>query len=197
MASTIKMRRSAVPGKVPTTSQLELGELAVNTHDGKMFFKRNINGTETIVDATPPPLSSQDVFNRVKGLDGAGSGLDADLLDGKHGADFAQISGATFSGVVTAPNFVSSSDVRMKSDIAEIPDALEKVKRLTGATFLMNDRTGRQMGLIAQDVEAVAPEAVFEVDDLLRVAYGSLVGLLVEAIKELSSEFEKFKEDAR
>ena len=53
------------------------------------------------------------------------------------------------------------------------------------------------MGLIAQDVEAVAPEAVFEVDDLLRVAYGSLVGLLVEAIKELSSEFEKFKEDAR
>ena len=40
MSTTIKLRRSAVPSKVPTIAQLGLGELAINTHDGKMFLKR-------------------------------------------------------------------------------------------------------------------------------------------------------------
>ena len=40
MSTTIKIRRSAVPGKVPTTSQLDLGEMAINTYDGKIFLKR-------------------------------------------------------------------------------------------------------------------------------------------------------------
>lgn len=40
MSTTIKLRRSAVPGKVPTTSQLDLGEMAINTYDGKIFLKR-------------------------------------------------------------------------------------------------------------------------------------------------------------
>lgn len=38
--TTIKLRRSAVPGKVPTTEQLALGEIALNTYDGKLFIKR-------------------------------------------------------------------------------------------------------------------------------------------------------------
>lgn len=40
MSSTIKLRRSAVPGKVPTVDQLALGEVAINTYDGKIFLKR-------------------------------------------------------------------------------------------------------------------------------------------------------------
>ena len=46
--STIKLRRSATSGAIPTTGQLELGEVAINTHDGKMFFKRDENGNLTI-----------------------------------------------------------------------------------------------------------------------------------------------------
>jgi len=49
MAQTIKIKRSAVPGKVPTTSDLALGELALNTYDGKAFFKKN-DGAESIVE---------------------------------------------------------------------------------------------------------------------------------------------------
>ncbi len=52
MANTVKMKQSAVAGKVPTTAQLALGELAINTVDGKLFLKRNVSGTETIVDVT-------------------------------------------------------------------------------------------------------------------------------------------------
>ena len=46
--SSIRLKRSAVPGKVPSVDQLQLGEVAVNTHDGRMFFKRDQNGNAVI-----------------------------------------------------------------------------------------------------------------------------------------------------
>jgi hypothetical protein len=49
MANTIKIKRSAVEGKAPTTSDLDLGELALNTYDGKLYTKRD-NGTASIVE---------------------------------------------------------------------------------------------------------------------------------------------------
>lgn len=50
MANTIKMKQSSVAAKVPTTTDLALGELAVNTYDGKLYLKKNVTGTETIVE---------------------------------------------------------------------------------------------------------------------------------------------------
>jgi hypothetical protein len=49
MANTIKIKRSAVAGKAPTTSDLALGELALNTYDGKLYTKKD-NGTASIVE---------------------------------------------------------------------------------------------------------------------------------------------------
>jgi hypothetical protein len=49
MAQTIKIKRSAVPGKVPTTSDLDLGELGLNTFDGRLFTKKD-NGTASVVE---------------------------------------------------------------------------------------------------------------------------------------------------
>lgn len=51
-APKIRLRRSATTGNIPTTSQLDLGEVAINTHDGKLFLKRDQSGTERIVDTT-------------------------------------------------------------------------------------------------------------------------------------------------
>lgn len=50
MANSLKIRRSAVPGKVPTVGQLVLGEIALNTYDGKMFFKKDVLGVESVVE---------------------------------------------------------------------------------------------------------------------------------------------------
>jgi hypothetical protein len=47
--ATIKIRRSSVQNKVPTTTDLDLGELAINTYDGKLFLKKSVNGTESVV----------------------------------------------------------------------------------------------------------------------------------------------------
>lgn len=50
MANTIKLKRSAVAGKVPTTTDLALGELGLNTYDGKLYAKKSVSGVESIVD---------------------------------------------------------------------------------------------------------------------------------------------------
>ena len=99
----------------------------------------------------------------------------------------AALSGATFTGVVTAPNFVSSSDARLKSEVETIADALVLVGSLRGVRFTMDG--SRQIGVIAQEVEAVLPEVVRADAQTgqLSVAYGNITGLLIEAVKELAA----------
>lgn len=196
MPNTLLVKRTTVAGRVPTTAQLAAGELAVNVTDGKLYLKKSTSGVESIVDVTSAALTDAQIFAKVTAQDGAGSGLDADLLDGAHASAFALLSGATFTGTVTAPNFVSSSDARLKSDIAPIADALAKVQALTGVTFTMAGSDVRQMGLIAQQVQSVAPEAVVETEGVLRLAYGNLIGLLVEAIKDLATQVDQLKRTA-
>lgn len=53
MASTVRLKRSAVQGKAPVVGDLELGELAVNTYDGKLYMKKN-DGADAIVEITAP-----------------------------------------------------------------------------------------------------------------------------------------------
>jgi hypothetical protein len=90
------------------------------------------------------------------------------------------------SGDLTAGgNVTAYSDARLKEKVSPITDALAKVKSLTGITFTHKDTQRRGTGLIAQDVMKVLPEAVVNNESgYLSLAYGNLVGLLVEAIKE-------------
>lgn len=92
-------------------------------------------------------------------------------------------------------NITAYSDIRLKTDIQVIPNALAKVCALRGVTYERTDSGERQTGLIAQEVQAVLPEAV-NGDEYLGVAYGNLVGLLVEAIKELSARVEELENGA-
>tara|TARA_B100000287_G_scaffold299860_1_gene283008 strand:- start:1657 stop:2952 length:1296 start_codon:yes stop_codon:yes gene_type:complete len=50
MAQTVQLKRSATAGAIPTTSDLELGELALNTYDGKAYIKKSVGGTQSIVE---------------------------------------------------------------------------------------------------------------------------------------------------
>ena len=50
MANLIQLRRSATANAVPTTTQLALGELAINTYDGRLYLKKNVSGTESIIE---------------------------------------------------------------------------------------------------------------------------------------------------
>jgi len=70
MANTIKVKRSSVAGKVPTTGDLELGEIAVNTYDGKMYMEKN-NGTASVVQIGDVVGAASATDNALVRFDGA------------------------------------------------------------------------------------------------------------------------------
>lgn len=60
--STIKLKRSGVAGKIPTTAQLALGEIALNTYDGRLYIKKDVSGVESIVALSGSPASESTVY---------------------------------------------------------------------------------------------------------------------------------------
>jgi hypothetical protein len=95
----------------------------------------------------------------------------------------------------------STSDKRLKENITPIANALEKVKSLTGVEFDWKEETksvhgyeGHDVGVIAQDVQAVLPEAVRTNDTgYLSVRYEKMIALLIEANKELANRVEQLE----
>jgi hypothetical protein len=89
----------------------------------------------------------------------------------------------------------NDSDMRLKHDIATIPDALQKVLKLRGVNFLWNNPAmgmeGLQMGFIGQEAFEVVPEIVSVNSDHYSMQYAPVTALLVEAVKEQQSIIEK------
>lgn len=95
------------------------------------------------------------------------------------------------TGTITASDFLLSSDINLKENITNIENPLEKVLGLNGVMFDWKKDGKHDTGLIAQEVEQVMPEVVHTNEDGEKsVSYPKLVGLLVEAIKELNSKIE-------
>ena len=92
----------------------------------------------------------------------------------------------------------SASDIQLKENIEVIDNPINKVQKLRGVTFDYKKDGSRSTGLIAQELEEVLPEVVYETSDphdddnkYKAVRYGNIVGLLVEAIKEQQQTIEK------
>ncbi|MDP7367465.1 MAG: tail fiber domain-containing protein, partial [Candidatus Pacebacteria bacterium] len=101
---------------------------------------------------------------------------------------------------VYATDMIASSDIRLKTKVGTIDNALDKVCALDGFLYTWNDKAPSKdkelvhAGVSAQQVQEVLPEAVAENDDgYLGVKYDKLVPLLIEAIKELKAEVEELK----
>ena len=92
-----------------------------------------------------------------------------------------------------------SSDIRLKTNITSISEALSKLNRITGCEYMWNELSSRygthDVGVIAQDVQNVLPEAVIERDNgYLAVDYQKLIPLLIQAFHELNDKFEAFEQ---
>jgi len=100
------------------------------------------------------------------------------------------------TGTLNATQLNSLSDRRFKSNVRDIGDALNKTLELNGVTFTFTETQTDSIGLIAQDVQSVIPEAVEynEKSDKYTVSYGNLVGLLVEAIKEQQNQINDLRD---
>jgi cytoskeletal protein CcmA (bactofilin family) len=121
-----------------------------------------------------------------KGDDG-GSGITALTLD------MSEAGAATFNNDVTA-----FSDRRLKTDISNIENGIEKVMQMQGVYYKRNDQDDAKMkvGVIAQDMETIVPEVVLTANDEMQtksVDYGKLTAVLIEAVKELTKRVEELE----
>jgi len=157
MASIVQLKRSALSGKVPDTGSLNLGELAVNTYDGKIYFKKSgsIESIESVVTTNSVVTGSI----RLEGTGSFGSLKVNDTLTVNHGVSV--ISGSlgitsdlTVLGTVNARQFnisVISSSVLFQSGSTKFGDTSDDTHSFTGSvsisgSFLVN---GTEVGVSA------------------------------------------------
>lgn len=132
----------------------------------------------------------------------------ASLTSNPHSVTAAQVgavpasTGGTFGGDVNVTgtltatvDVVVSSDRRLKNNLQTIDNALLRVSQLQGYTYAFNNHPGERFGgLIAQEVQNVLPEAVSEnAAGTLSISLPPILGLLVNAVNELSAEVEALR----
>jgi len=109
---------------------------------------------------------------------------------------------AVFSGDVTATGYTTSSDARLKEDIEPLLDPVQKLQALRGVSYTLKHDVGglsaseprRRVGVLAQDVQKVLPEAVRTAPNgYLSVEYGALTPVLIEAVKEQQKQIDELK----
>jgi hypothetical protein len=109
------------------------------------------------------------------------------------GTSFAM--SGSYSGTFTATgDVVAYSDMALKSEVTAIDEALDKLMSITGYTYNTKGSDRRHSGVMAQDVEEVLPEVVHTSEDGTKgVAYGNMMGLVIEAIRELKTQVDELK----
>ena len=149
----------------------------------------NINGTEILAQngANAADLFVQPIGGDIKLGTALGSNTDV-YVSSLAGGGLVDVQADN-----TGKLIMSSSDLRLKKDLLEIEDALEKVLRLQGKSYHWKDgrSSKRSLGLIAQEVKEVVPEVVTYNGSVYGINYSQLPALLVEAIKEQQEIIEK------
>jgi hypothetical protein len=186
---------------------VEAAKRSIIYSDGQNVYFADDRVTQTLL---PQDLSTTSTTTRFSSL---GIGVAAPGANGT----LATAGNLTVTGQITATQNVIAyySDKRLKTVIGKIQNALDKVNSLTGYEYTQNELAekfgyhdySKQIGLIAQDVEKIAPEVIkpapFDVcfasgeslsgENYLTVQYERLVPLLVEAINELTERVRKLE----
>ena len=148
-------------------------------HDGSNTYASNSTGEVVILTTTDSAVTLQ--HNSATKLNTTSSGV---TVSG----------GLTATGTVQGAEVTATSDERLKSDIKTIDNALDKVMNMRGVSFTKQAEKG--IGVIAQEVEKILPEVVTD-GEYKSVAYGNMVGVLIEAIKELKTELNNHKQGCK
>ena len=103
-------------------------------------------------------------------------------------------SNVTFSGTVTAAGFITASDLRLKGGVRQITDYETILSAVDGVRFQWKATGEPDIGVIAQDVLPVLPEAVHEVDGLYKVDYTKFIPVLIQSVKGLQARVKSLEE---
>ena len=156
------------------------------------IYARSIGASFLTVETANVSVTSNSVgigtTNPVYSLQvvGGGTSLGGDVLVGNN---------INISGVCTATDFDALSDINYKTNIQTVSNALSKVDQLRGVAFDWKESGEPSYGVVAQELEMVLPELV-KGSDPKTVNYNGIIGVLIEAIKELRIEIEQLKHDS-
>jgi hypothetical protein len=193
------------------------GNASTATTAAALTNARTINGTsfDGSANITIPNLVSGSAQVTLSSTTGYGTVINQNLLttsDVRHNSLGIGMAASATAGRIDASNDVvafSTSDIRFKENIVPIENALDKISKISGNTYDwkvelkdIHGYEGNDVGVIAQEVEAVLPQLVQNRDNGYKaVKYDKLVALLIEGIKEqqtqihsLTIEIEKLKE---
>lgn len=147
----------------------------------------------------PPPIFNQHSTPNTSALVNIPLGISNDVVV-SGGGDLHILQGSTGGGNINVDNdvnadrFLYSSDARLKENVNTIPSALDKVLQLEGVEFNWKKDGRADIGVIAQDVEEIFPQAVnTNSEGYKSVEYGNLVAPLIEAIKEQQVQIDELK----
>ena len=173
---------SATP---PYTPNAPYG-VTMNPNSG-VFTINNSTGSMTLTGSTGS--------TRAKLTSGAASGF---MFTG-NSVDIASIANTGIISIGDITAYGTPSDIKLKENVERIPNGLEMIESLNGYTFNYIGKTDRMIGVIAQELEAVAPELVYEAESLetgetsKAVRYSQITAILIEAVKTLSIQIKELK----
>lgn len=183
-----------------------LGFASMGDYEGRQ------NGTYISIDDVNEILRVQCEGSTIIGDDdwlASGNATHIEVNDSNQQVSMSATNGVIVSGVATGTTIdvgadangvlqLNVSDYRLKENVKPIVGALDKVLNLKGVNFEWIDKEsrghGKQIGMIAQQVEKHVPEVVFEKDDVYGMNYSPLVSLLVEAIKDQQPQIDELME---
>ena len=178
-------------GATVTTAELNILD-GVTSTAAELNILDGVTSTAAELNILDGVTSTAAELNLVDGITaGTVSASKAVIVDSNK--DITGFRNIANTGTITAGGDITAfSDERLKSDIETIDDALYKVMNMRGVSYTKQAEKG--IGVIAQEVEKVLPEVVTD-GEYKSVAYGNIVGVLIEAIKDLKKELDDHKQE--
>jgi len=177
--------RAANNGSIKTAS--DTGKLLAGTNDDLEIYH---NGSDSYVKNTTGDLYIRDtdgnIFIQPKTDENAIKCVADGAVELYH--DNSKQFETTSTGTTTFGTHNSTSDIALKTDIQPLTNPLEKIQQITGYKYKFKKSNELSIGVLAQDVEKVFPELVNGSEGEKTLQYNGLIGVLVEAVKELSAK---------
>ena len=137
MAVKIELKRSAVPGKVPTTSSLDLGELALNTYDGRAFMKQQQGTTQSIIELATTAGSGSTVASASYAVSASYSATSSFALNFNPAASASYALQALSSSYATSGSFSQTSSLAFQAITASYAASSSYATSSTTASYAL------------------------------------------------------------